>query len=228
MEKRYLMALVLLVILIPITLSSCAPTGGAEPPAVPLETEDQADSRPDANTGPGLATVAPSPAEDSTQSQSATDEETEEIETSVMENDEDRERVEAETTEAGTVDAVTPVVVDLSKITPEPLTESEELREMPQPGIPNPTIAASSRAAVNLADELGVDVDSIQVISVAPAEWRDSSLGCPKPGQNYLMVITPGYLVILEVGGEQYEYHADMQGNVVRCSGQAQSGGVER
>ena len=223
MEKRYLLALVLLLILMPITLSSCAPAGGEEPAAVPLETEDRAASRPGASTGPGLATVAPSPTEDSPEPQPATVEDAEEIETNVMENDEDRERVEAET-----VDAVTPTIVDLSKITPEPITESEELREMPQPGIPNPAVAASSRAVVDLAGELGVDVDSIQVVSVASVEWRDSSLGCPKPGQNYLMVITPGYRVVLEAAGQQYEYHADMQGNVVRCSGPAQSGGVER
>jgi hypothetical protein len=32
------------------------------------------------------------------------------------------------------------------------------------------------------------------------------------------MVITPGYRVILEAGGKQYDYHTDASGDVVRLA----------
>ena len=48
-------------------------------------------------------------------------------------------------------------------------------------------------------------------------EWSDASLGCPQEGFMYAQVITPGYLIILEAQGEQYEYHTDQTTNVVLC-----------
>jgi hypothetical protein len=37
----------------------------------------------------------------------------------------------------------------------------------------------------------------------------------------YAQVITPGFLVVLEAGGERYEYHADREGTVVLCEKEA-------
>jgi hypothetical protein len=33
----------------------------------------------------------------------------------------------------------------------------------------------------------------------------------------YAQVVTPGYLVLVDVSGEQIEYHTDERGTVVRC-----------
>lgn len=63
----------------------------------------------------------------------------------------------------------------------------------------------------DLSERLNVATDNITLQTVEAVEWSDSSLGCPKPGMNYLMVITPGYLIKLEAGGETYEYHADQE-----------------
>jgi hypothetical protein len=68
-----------------------------------------------------------------------------------------------------------------------------------------------------LAKELGVDAAAIRVAQIEEVEWRDSSLGCPQPGMNYLQVITPGYRIVLEAQGRSYEYHADRGKRVVRC-----------
>lgn len=59
---------------------------------------------------------------------------------------------------------------------------------------------ATSRASV-LPDE--VTLKSAQAM-----EWGDASLGCPVPGMFYAQVITPGYLIVLEAGGKEWEYHA--------------------
>lgn len=68
-----------------------------------------------------------------------------------------------------------------------------------------------------LAKDLGVSQADVKLVTAEPAEWNDSSLGCPKPGMTYLQVISPGYRIVLEAQGQQHEYHTDQQKTVVRC-----------
>jgi heat shock protein HslJ len=68
-----------------------------------------------------------------------------------------------------------------------------------------------------LAKDLGIETAAIRLTRMEEVEWRDSSLGCPKPGMNYLQVITPGHLIVLEAQGRSYEYHTDTGKRVVRC-----------
>jgi hypothetical protein len=68
-----------------------------------------------------------------------------------------------------------------------------------------------------IAADLGVPSESVQVITMEARDWPDSSLGCPQPDMLYAQVITPGYLVLVEVSGERMEYHTDKLGTVVRC-----------
>lgn len=124
--------------------------------------------------------------------------------------------------------AVTPVIVDLGDRTPETLPEEEALREIPAPGVPNSAEIVANNAVQKLANDLGIDVGDVEIVSVQRVDWRDSSLGCPRPGQNYLMVITPGYHIMLEANGERHEFHSDMQSNMVKCQGEPQNGGVVR
>jgi hypothetical protein len=73
------------------------------------------------------------------------------------------------------------------------------------------------RARQHLAATLNIDLSGVTVVETTPIEWNDSSLGCPEPGMMYLMVITPGYHIILAANGEQYEYHADENETVLLC-----------
>jgi hypothetical protein len=80
---------------------------------------------------------------------------------------------------------------------------------------PEPTVEAPSegerlaaQAAADLAGRLGIDADQIVVQDVTPAEFPDASLGAPEPGMTYAQVITPGYVIQLQVGDQGYEYHA--------------------
>ena len=90
-----------------------------------------------------------------------------------------------------------------------------------QPGATEPAGDAAQQmmdlARAALAQELNVKPEDITVASVAQQDWSDSSLGCPKEGEAYLQVITPGYLVTLEAQGQRYEYHTDSTQRVVRC-----------
>jgi len=83
------------------------------------------------------------------------------------------------------------------------------------PNGPDARMGELARAA--LAQELAVADADITVVAVEETVWRDSSLGCPKPGLNYLQVLTPGYKITLEAQGKRYEYHSDANRRVVRC-----------
>jgi hypothetical protein len=77
-------------------------------------------------------------------------------------------------------------------------------------------IIAAVRA--HLAGELGIAESEIEVISVEPAEFSDSCLGLGGPAESCLQAITPGWLVMLDVGGQTYELHADETGRQVRTA----------
>ncbi len=67
---------------------------------------------------------------------------------------------------------------------------------------------AAARLAVDtLSKKLSVEPDSIEVVHVAAMEWPNSSLGCPRPGVNYLQVITHGWLALLQTAQQVYRVH---------------------
>lgn len=123
---------------------------------------------------------------------------------------------ELATPEPAAEEAVTPVIVDSEQITPEPESE-EELREMPALIIPDAAQAIVEKVRQDLAEQRRVDVAAVNVVEFQSVEWADSSLGCPQPDMMYLMVITPGYRIALEVGGEEYNYHTDRDRYFVLC-----------
>ncbi len=76
-----------------------------------------------------------------------------------------------------------------------------------------PGAALSARQV--LATRLALRMDEVIITSVQPQEWPDACLGLAEPGQMCAQMITPGYLVILKVNDEQYEYRTDRDGNLV-------------
>lgn len=76
----------------------------------------------------------------------------------------------------------------------------------------DPTLVKLIAAArADLSQRLSAKVDDIRVTSAQPVEWSDASLGCPKRGVMYIQVITPGYQIVLEMNGQEFDYHADNQ-----------------
>lgn len=70
----------------------------------------------------------------------------------------------------------------------------------------------------DMAQQLGVKAEQIEVSSVQAKKWPTSGLGCEKPGEMYLQVITPGYQITLKAGDTVHTYHTDSQGRFVLCS----------
>ncbi len=78
--------------------------------------------------------------------------------------------------------------------------------------------AVINLAKKDLARSLNTSEDNIQVVNVDKVQWSDSSLGCPKPGQMYLQVITAGFEITLSAKSVNYIYHTDLEKRVILCS----------
>lgn len=68
------------------------------------------------------------------------------------------------------------------------------------------------KAKKDLAQHLSISVDQINGVEAKPVIWSNSSLGCPQPRMMYAEVLTPGYLILLNANGQNYEY---MQGRCI-------------
>ncbi|MBK9094967.1 MAG: hypothetical protein IPM84_19815 [Anaerolineae bacterium] len=76
--------------------------------------------------------------------------------------------------------------------------------------------AAATLAQQTLATALGVTAAEVKITSVEIRQWRNGCLDLEQPGEMCTQAIVPGYLVMLEVNGQAYEYHTDMNGSAVR------------
>lgn len=104
---------------------------------------------------------------------------------------------------------------DLRDATPVPI-EEDDMSQDPYPGEePAPDVPAAvynmplvQDMIQDLSQREQIDAEDIRIMSFEEVTWRDSSLGCPRPGMQYLQVLTEGFKVVLEADGEQYDYHA--------------------
>lgn len=67
---------------------------------------------------------------------------------------------------------------------------------------------AQDAAVADLAQRLGVAPEEVTVASTEAVTWRDGSLGCAEPGMMYTQALVEGSRIVLESGGETYEYHS--------------------
>ena len=106
-----------------------------------------------------------------------------------------------------------------------PITPSGSPGRSVAPGRLAPTVAASpaspdplvALATADAARRTGTGPNDVRIVRIEAREWPDRSLGCPRPGMGYAQAITPGYLIVADVGGQQLEYHTD-HAQVVLCT----------
>jgi len=93
------------------------------------------------------------------------------------------------------------------------------------PALPTPANASLQalieKTKEDLANRLAIPTEEISFAEITEVEWSDSSLGCPQPAMDYLQVITPGYLILLEVNAQTYEYHSNRDTYFVYCENQS-------
>ena len=61
--------------------------------------------------------------------------------------------------------------------------------------------------------------DSIKVLRAEAVVWNDGSLGCPQPGEYYTQAQVPGYWVVLDAGGDVFDYRVTENGYFTLCEG---------
>jgi hypothetical protein len=93
-----------------------------------------------------------------------------------------------------------------------------------QPGDSPARNAAVTLATDTLAKHLSVAPGSIRLLNASPAEWRDSSLGCPERGMVYTPSIVEGFKVDLRANDLRYEVHTS-GGRAVICGKAASPAG---
>jgi hypothetical protein len=196
-------AVITMVCILYLLLAACTPASEETGATDPAENVAAPEEREVPAGGPALASATPAPGGENqeeenmtmpTETEAATGEETAEP---------DREVVE-------------PVTVDLRELTPAPTVVTTP-REMPRPGGIDPVLELTHAMSQDLARRLGIDISEITVVNVEEVTWPDASLGCPEPGFGYGQVLTPGFLVILAAGGQEYPYHAASSRNFVLC-----------
>lgn len=69
--------------------------------------------------------------------------------------------------------------------------------------------SAIERAKKDLAERLNVSADDVKEVSVVVKDFPDMSLGAPTTGEMAAQMISTGWQINLEAGGEEYEYRAD-------------------
>ena len=84
-------------------------------------------------------------------------------------------------------------------------------------GLSDAAREAQDRAVHAAARDTGARPEEVELLSVEPHEWNDTSLGCPQPGHAYAQVITSGFLVRVRSRGAQRAYHVSGQ-RVVSCA----------
>ena len=79
-----------------------------------------------------------------------------------------------------------------------------------------PEAEAAALAQRTLAASLSQPIEAITVVRISPAEWRDTSLGCPERGVRYEPVLTAGYEVRLRAAEREHTVHV-AGGRAVVC-----------
>jgi len=113
--------------------------------------------------------------------------------------------------------ASAPEPTQIAKPTEEPETIMSEIKPTSQATFPPQLQPVADDAVTLLTKTLDVPPEDVTILKIQRVEWRNASLGCPKPGMMYAQVITPGYLVKAEVDGQEQMVHMNEKGHGVVC-----------
>jgi hypothetical protein len=87
--------------------------------------------------------------------------------------------------------------------------------------------AAAEQARAEVAKQLRAHASEFTVVTVEPAQWNDSSLGCRKPNSMYRQVMSNGYVVVLERQGTRHQVNV-VGTRAVMCEPTTRLGGTVR
>ena len=79
----------------------------------------------------------------------------------------------------------------------------------------------ANQATAWLATQANIAATDLRLVSAEQVEWTDSCFGLGGPAESCLQAMTPGWLLIFEAGGRQYEVRTDQAGSNFRLAPQA-------
>ncbi len=95
--------------------------------------------------------------------------------------------------------------------TPTPTATVEPAPTLP----PLDLTPAQMTASTALADALGVDVGEVSFVSTEAVDWPDGCLGAARPGMMCTQALVPGWRIVMESGGLQYEYRTNQDASQI-------------
>lgn len=107
--------------------------------------------------------------------------------------------------------------------TPGVITETSPVdvtaEALPEDIVPEPTAVHElvSLARKDLAHQLSVPIEQIELLEVRAVTWPDTSLGCAEPGKTYAQVPQEGVLIRLRVDGQMVFYHSGLDQEPFLC-----------
>lgn len=96
------------------------------------------------------------------------------------------------------------------------------------PSLPNGTsdLTPAQQAAISsLSSTLNLPADQISVVSTDAVTWPNGCMGIQRIGVMCTMNQVPGFKIVLEANGKQYEFHTNQDGSVIAPAGGIQSSG---
>ena len=93
------------------------------------------------------------------------------------------------------------------------LPATQEIPASPEKIFPPDVMAVIQN---QISENFGVSLDQIQIETVEQKEWPDSCLGLGGPDESCAQVITPGWLVVFSIDGQEYRFRADEAGTTIR------------
>jgi hypothetical protein len=94
--------------------------------------------------------------------------------------------------------------------------ERDEERDVPDDAAED-LDALAEQVAAEVADEEGVEVGEVTIVSAEEVTWADGALGCPEDGGMYTQALVEGYRIVVEVEGREVHYHGGMGQAPFRC-----------
>jgi hypothetical protein len=96
--------------------------------------------------------------------------------------------------------------------TPAPTSTPQISRVDPQ--VPEAILNSILKEAAKLAN---VSPQELVIVRAEAVVWNDGSLGCPEPGMEYAQALVNGYWVVIEAGGQTYDFRVGRDGNFRLC-----------
>ena len=111
-----------------------------------------------------------------------------------------------------------------------PKAEPTEQPALPEEDNSSADFTPAEQAAITtLSTTLSLPPGQIKLISTEAVNWPDGCLGVQRMGVMCTQAVVPGFKIVLEVAGKQYEVHTDEDGSsVVMVPGAANSANLEK